>query len=143
MLERLSPSKGSKKSSKRIGRGFGSQGRQSGKGHKGQLSRSGKGVSRWFEGGQTPLKLRVPKRGFKNRFKKSFDIVNVLNLSVFDEGQTVSLNDLISRGLVSGKKGVKLLGKGGLEKRLTVQVNAVSKLAKEKIEKCGGKVEII
>ena len=143
MLEKLSPPKNSKKSSKRIGRGFGSQGRQSGRGHKGQRSRSGRSVSRWFEGGQTPLKLRVPKRGFKNRFKKSFDLVNILNLSVFDDGQTVSLNDWISKGLVSGKNEIKLLGKGELDKRLTVQVNAASKLAEEKIEKCGGKVEII
>ena len=143
MLEKLSPSKGSKKSSKRIGRGFGSKGRQSGKGHKGQRSRSGRSVSRWFEGGQTPLKLRAPKRGFKNRFKKSFDLVNVLNLSVFDDGQTVSLDDLVSKGLVSGKNDIKLLGKGELDKKLTVQVNAVSKLAHEKIEKSGGKVEII
>ena len=143
MLDKLTPSKGSKKSSKRIGRGFGSQGRQSGKGHKGQRSRSGRSVSRWFEGGQTPLKLRAPKRGFKNRFKRSFDIINVLNLSVFDDGQTVSTEDLISKGLVSGKKEIKLLGNGELEKKITVQVNAASKLAQEKIEKSGGKVEII
>ena len=143
MLEKLSPSKGSKKSSKRIGRGFGSTGRQSGKGHKGQRSRSGRSVSRWFEGGQTPLKLRVPKRGFKNRFKKTYDLVNIQKLSVFDDGQTVSIDDLISKGMVSGKNGVKLLGKGDIEKKLTVQVNAVSKLAQEKIEKSGGKVEII
>ena len=143
MLEKLSPTKGSKKSLKRIGRGFGSKGRQSGKGHKGQRSRSGRSVSRWFEGGQTPLKLRAPKRGFKNRFKKSYDLVNVLNLSVFKDGQTVSLNDFISVGLVSGKKEIKLLGRGELDKKLTVQVNAVSKMAQEKIEKSGGKIEII
>ncbi|MGI9535230.1 MAG: 50S ribosomal protein L15 [Thermodesulfobacteriota bacterium] len=143
MLEKLSPSQGSKKSSKRVGRGFGSKGRQSGKGHKGQRSRSGRSVSRWFEGGQTPLKLRVPKRGFINRFKKSFDLINVQNLSVFDDGQTVSIDDLVSKGLVNGKKDIKLLGKGDLDKKLTVQVNAVSKLAQEKIEKSGGKVEII
>ncbi|MGI9553895.1 MAG: 50S ribosomal protein L15 [Thermodesulfobacteriota bacterium] len=143
MLEKLSPSKGSKKSTKRIGRGFGSQGRQSGKGHKGQRSRSGRSVSRWFEGGQTPLKLRVPKRGFKNRFKKSFDLINVKNLSVFDDGQTVSKDDLVSKGLVSGKNDIKLLGNGDLDKKVTVQVNAASKLAQEKVEKSGGKVEII
>lgn len=143
MLEKLSPSKGSKKSSKRIGRGFGSKGRQSGKGHKGQRSRSGRSVAHWFEGGQTPLKLRAPKRGFTNMFKKSFDLINILNLSVFDDGQTVSINDFITKGLASGKKEIKLLGKGELGKQLTVQVNAVSKLAQEKIEKSGGKVEII
>ncbi len=143
MLERLSPSKGSKKSSKRVGRGFGSKGRQSGKGHKGQSSRSGRSVSRWFEGGQTPLKLRVPKRGFKNRFKRSFDVVNVMDLSVFEEDQKVSIESLVNKGLVSGKKEVKLLGDGQLDKKLTVQVNAASKPAKEKIEKCGGSIEII
>lgn len=143
MLEKLSPSKGSKKSSKRVGRGFGSKGKQSGKGHKGQRSRSGRSVSRWFEGGQTPLKLRVPKRGFKNRFKRSFDVVNVTGLSVFEEGQTVSPEVLADKGLVSGNREVKLLGDGELDKKLTVQVNAASKTAKEKIEKSGGKIEII
>lgn len=143
MLEKLSPSKGSTKSSKRVGRGFGSKGKQSGKGHKGQTSRSGRSVSRWFEGGQTPLKLRVPKRGFKNRFKRSFDVVNVTSLSVFEEGQTVSLEVLVDKGLVSGKREVKLLGDGELDKKLNVQVNAASKTAKEKIEKSGGKIEII
>ncbi len=143
MLEKLSPSKGSKKSSKRVGRGFGSKGKQSGKGHKGQTSRSGRSVSRWFEGGQTPLKLRVPKRGFKNRFKRSFDVVNITSLSVFEEGQTVSPEVLAEKGLVSGNREVKLLGDGQLDKKLTVQVNAASKTAKDKIEKSGGKIEII
>ena len=143
MLEKLSPKKGSTKTSKRVGRGHGSQGKTSGKGHKGQRSRSGRSVSRWFEGGQTPLKLRVPKRGFKNHFRKIYDIIKIEDLSKFDDGQTISIENLISSGLVSGKNKIKLLGNGDLDRKLVVHVNAATKSAIEKVEKSGGKIEIL
>jgi len=143
MLEKLSPKSGSTKTSKRVGRGHGSQGKTSGRGHKGQGSRSGRSVSRWFEGGQTPLKLRVPKRGFTNLFKKLYDIVNIKDLSKFKDGQTISVEDLVSSGLVTGKQKIKLLGNGDLDKKLVVHVNAATKSAIEKVEKSGGKIEIL
>ena len=143
MLEKLSPKKGSTKTSKRVGRGHGSQGKTSGKGHKGQRSRSGRSVSRWFEGGQTPLKLRAPKRGFTNHFRKLYDIINIKDLSKFDDGQTISVEDLVSSGLVSGKNKIKLLGNGDLDRKLVLHVNAATKSAIEKVEKSGGKIEIL
>ncbi len=143
MLEKLSPKSGSTKSSKRVGRGHGSQGKTCGKGHKGQRSRSGGGVSRWFEGGQTPLKLRAPKRGFTSLFKKVYDVVNIKDLAKFEDGQTISIEDLASNGLVSGKQKVKILGNGDLDRKLVLHVNAATKSAIEKVEKSGGKIEII
>ena len=143
MLEKLSPKKGSTKTSKRVGRGHGSQGKTSGKGHKGQRSRSGRSVSRWFEGGQTPLKLRAPKRGFTNHFRNLYDIINIKDLSKFDDGQTISVEDLVSSGLVSGKNKIKLLGNGDLDRKLVLHVNAATKSAIEKVEKSGGKIEIL
>jgi len=143
MLEKLSPKEGSTKNSKRVGRGHGSQGKTCGKGHKGQRARSGRSVSRWFEGGQTPLKLRAPKRGFTSLFKKVFDTINIKDLSKFEDGQTISIEDLRSSGLVSGKQKVKLLGNGDLDKKLVVHVNAATKSAFEKMEKSGGKIEIL
>lgn len=143
MINQLSPSLRSTKKAKRVGRGPGCHGKTSGSGHKGQRSRSGRSVSRWFEGGQTPLKLRSPKRGFKNPFKKVFNIINVSDLSVFEDGQTIAPDDLAKRGLVDGKNKIKLLGDGDLKLKLTLQVHASSKIAIEKVEKSGGKVEII
>ena len=143
MLEKLSPKTGSTKTSKRVGRGHGSQGKTSGRGHKGQKSRSGSTISRWFEGGQTPLKLRVPKRGFTNHFRKLFDIINIKDLSKFEDGQTISLEELVSSGLVTGKHKIKLLGNGELDKKLVIHVNAATKTAIEKVEKSGGKIEIL
>ena len=143
MLEKLSPKSGSTKKSKRVGRGHGSQGKTCGKGHKGQRSRSGRSVSRWFEGGQTPLKLRAPKRGFTSLFNKVYDVINIKDLSKFVDGQTISIEDLVSGGLVSGKKKVKLLGNGDLDRKLVLHVNAATKSAIEKVEKSGGKIEII
>jgi len=143
MLEKLSPKSGSTKTSKRVGRGHGSQGKTSGKGHKGQKSRSGSTISRWFEGGQTPLKLRVPKRGFKNPFKKLFDTINIRDLSKFEDGQTISIEDLVSSGLVKGKHKIKILGNGDIDKKLVIHVNAATKSAIEKVEKSGGKIEIL
>lgn len=141
MLEKLSPIKGSKRSKKRLGRGPGCHGKTSGKGHKGQRARTGKSLSRWFEGGQTPLKLRTPKRGFKNLFKTSYELVNVGDLDSFQDEQTISVQELADAGLVRGKGPVKLLGKGEIEKKLDIKVHAFSKSAAEKIEKAGGKIE--
>lgn len=144
MLSNLSPQPGSKKEKKRIGRGTGSTGKTSGRGHKGQRSRSGGRVSPWFEGGQTALKLRSPKRGFTSRNKEVFDLVNVEDLNnKFKEGDVVSREELIGAGLIKGKNPVKILGNGEIEKVLTVKADAFSKSAVKKIEDKGGKADII
>lgn len=145
-LHELSPAAGSKKEVKRIGRGAGSgQGKTAGKGHKGQKARAGRGMRPGFEGGQMPLQRRVPKRGFVNIFGKEFSIVNVSALDQsFEDGAVVDIDALIEKGLV--KKvldGVKILGNGEISKKLTVQVNAYSEVAKQKIEAAGGKAEVI
>jgi large subunit ribosomal protein L15 len=145
-LHELSPVAGSKKEVKRIGRGAGSgQGKTAGKGHKGQKARAGRGMRPGFEGGQMPLQRRVPKRGFVNIFGKEFSIVNVSALDQsFEDGAVVDIDALIEKGLV--KKvldGVKILGNGEISKKLTVQVNAYSEAAKQKIEAAGGKAEVI
>ena len=145
-LHELSPAAGSKKEVKRIGRGAGSgQGKTAGKGHKGQKARAGRGMRPGFEGGQMPLQRRVPKRGFVNIFGKEFCIVNVSALDQsFEDGAVVDIDALIEKGLV--KKvldGVKILGNGEISKKLTVQVNAYSEAAKQKIEAAGGKAEVI
>lgn len=142
MLNNLKPTEGSKKKKKRIGRGPGSQGKTSGKGHKGQRSRSGASVHLWFEGGQTPLKLRAPKRGFVNIHRIEYDIVNVGKLDIFESGG-VTPEILKEKGLISGKSPVKILGSGELNKSLTIKANGFSATAKEKIEKQGGSIEII
>lgn len=143
MLNKLSPAKGSKKNKKRVGRGAGSQGKTSAKGQKGQLSRTGGTLPRWFEGGQTPLKRRIPKRGFKNPFKKYYEIININDLARFEGDGNITFDLLIQSGLVSGKNLVKLLGDGDVNSKINIQVNSSSKSAIEKIEKAGGKVEII
>ena len=145
-LHELSPAAGSKKEVKRIGRGAGSgQGKTAGKGHKGQKARAGRGMRPGFEGGQMPLQRRVPKRGFVNIFGKELSIVNVSALDqAFEDGAVVDIDALIAKGLV--KKvldGVKILGNGEISKKLTVQVNAYSQAAKQKIEAAGGKAEVI
>ena len=145
-LHELSPAAGSKKEVKRIGRGAGSgQGKTAGKGHKGQKARAGRGMRPGFEGGQMPLQRRVPKRGFVNIFGKEFSLVNVSALDQsFEDGAVVDIDALIEKGLV--KKvldGVKILGNGEISKKLTVQVNAYSEAAKQKIEAAGGKAEVI
>jgi len=142
MLNNLKPIEGSKKKKKRIGRGPGSQGKTSGKGHKGQRARSGRSVHLWFEGGQTPLKLRVPKRGFYSFNKIEYDIVNVGKLDVFDN-EDVTPETLKEKGLISGKSPVKILGNGELNKSLKIKANGFSASAKEKIEEQGGSIEII
>lgn len=144
-LEDLSPARKSKKSRKRRGRGFGSGlGKTSGKGHKGQNARSGGRVSPGFEGGQLPLHKRLPKRGFTNVFSKEWSIVNVKDLNRFEKDSEVTPEDLIDEGLIKKvNDGVKILGEGTLEKKLTVKANKFSNSAIKKIEEAGGKVEVI
>ena len=144
-LEALKPSAGSVKTSKRVGRGIGSgTGKTSGRGHKGQKARSGGSIRPGFEGGQMPLQRRLPKRGFTNIFRKVYAIVNVGDLNVFTDDQLVTLEELKAAGLV--KKvgaGVKLLGDGELERKLTIQVAKASAAAVEKVTAKGGKIEVI
>ena len=144
-LHELKPAAGSKKAPKRIGRGTGSGlGRNAGKGEKGQNARSGGGVRPGFEGGQMPLYRRLPKRGFTCRNSKEIIAINVCMLNVFEENTVVDIDALKSVGLVSNPRdGVKILGVGELDKKLTVKVNYYSKSAVEKIEKAGGKAEVI
>lgn len=143
MLNNLSPQPGSKKNKKRVGRGTGSTGKTSGKGHKGQRARSGGRVSAWFEGGQTPLKMRSPKRGFTSRKNDKFDVINVSDLNRFGEGGVITREELVGAGLVRGKNPVKVLGNGELERSLTVKADAFSKSAIAKIEEKGGKADTI
>lgn len=145
-LHELSPVEGSKKDSKRIGRGHGSgQGKTAGKGHKGQKARAGKGMRLGFEGGQMPLQRRVPKRGFNNIFAKTVVSVNLGTLnSKFEDGAVVDVKALTDAGIVKNSfDAVKILGNGTLDKKLTVKVSAFSESAKSKIEAAGGKAEVI
>ena len=144
-LENLQYTEGSRFVSKRIGRGQGSgNGKTAGKGHKGQKARSGGGVALGFEGGQTPLYKRIPKRGFTNYTRKEYAIVNVASLNVFEDGATVDFETLKAAGLLKKQlDGVKVLGCGELTKKLTVKANKFSATAKESIEKAGGIVEVI
>ena len=144
-LDELKPAEGSKSSRKRIGRGIGSgTGKTSGKGHKGQNARSGGGVRPGFEGGQMPLYRRLPKRGFNNIFAKEYVTVNVEVLDKFAEGSVVTPEALKEAGIISKTlDGVKFLGRGEVTKNLTVQAAKFTASAKEKIEKAGGKAEVI
>lgn len=144
-LHDMKPAEGARKSRKRIGRGIGSgTGKTSGKGHKGQNARSGGGVRLGFEGGQIPLFQRLPKRGFTNINRKEYAIVNLDVLNRFDEGTEVTPELLIETGIVSNEKsGIKILGNGTLEKKITVKAHKFSASAKEAIEKAGGQAEVI
>lgn len=144
-LNELQPAKGSKFSPKRVGRGIGSgTGKTSGKGHKGQNARSGGGVRPGFEGGQMPLYRRLPKRGFKNIFAKQYVTINVEDLEKLENGTEVTAQVLKDNGIISKTlDGVKVLGRGELTKKLNVKVAKFSESAKEKIEKAGGKAEVI
>ena len=145
-LHELSPAPGSTKEVKRIGRGHGSgNGKTAGKCHKGQKARSGGGIRLGFEGGQMPLQRRVPKRGFNNIFAKHYVVINVSDLEAnFDNGAVVDTEALVGLGIINDPKdGVKVLGNGELTKSLTVQVAKFSKSAVEKIEKAGGKAEVM
>ena len=144
-LQDLVCTKGSKKNSKRVGRGHGSGwGKTAGKGHKGQNARSGGGVRPGFEGGQMPLQRRIPKRGFNNIFAKKVIAINVGDLEKFGEGSVIDVNELINMGLVkSDFDKIKILGNGTLSKSLTVKAQMFSKSAVQKIEAAGGKAEVI
>lgn len=144
-LNDLFPAPGSRKERKRVGRGHGSgHGGRSGKGDKGQLSRSGGGKGPGFEGGQNPLQMRLPKLpGFKNRFRKEYVVVNVSRLEdLFDAGAVVDIDSLFERGVTHSKTApVKILGDGELTKALSVRVDKISASARAKIEAAGGTVE--
>ena len=145
MLNQLKPVEGARKERKRLGRGIGSgTGKTAGKGHKGQKARSGNQPRPGFEGGQIPFFQRIPKRGFNNVNRKEYTIVNLSDLNVFEDGETVTPEILLQRGVISKVlSGVKILAKGSLDKKLTVQAHKFSKVAKEAIEKNGGTVEVI
>lgn len=144
-LHELSPVEGSKKDAKRIGRGHGSGwGKTSGKGHKGQKARAGRGMRVGFEGGQMPLQRRIPKRGFNNIFAKEIVSINVGSLNRFEDGAVVDAAALVEADLVKNYfDGIKILGNGELKKNITVKVDAYSESAKAKIEAAGGKAEVI
>ena len=144
-IHELSPVPGSNRPSKRIGRGAGSgQGKTAGKGHKGQKARSGGSIRPGFEGGQMPLYRRLPKRGFNNIFAKHYVSINVEELNKFEDGAEVTNEALIEKGIIKKTlDGVKILGRGELTKKLNVKVAKYSESAKEKIEKAGGKAEVM
>ena len=144
-IHELTPAVDSNKASKRIGRGHGSgNGKTAGKGHKGQNARSGGGVRIGFEGGQMPLARRIPKRGFNNIFATKYAVVNVADLNKFKDGTVVDTELLVASGLVKKvEDGVKILGNGELTANLTVKAAKFSQSAIEKIEKAGGKAEVM
>ena len=145
-LHELEKNIGATQKRKIVGRGRGSGlGKTSGKGHKGQNARSGGGVRAVFEGGQTPLYRRLPKRGFNNaRFATVYAVINVSDLNRFENGTVVSPALLREVGLVKNQlDGIKVLGNGELTKKLTIQAHKFSKTAVEKIEKSGSKIEVM
>ncbi|MEA4890957.1 MAG: 50S ribosomal protein L15 [Peptococcaceae bacterium] len=145
-LSELKPAPGSRQSVKRLGRGVGSGlGKTSGKGHKGQKARSGGGKGPYFEGGQTPLQRRMPKRGFTNIFKKNYVALNLEALETrFEAGATVTPETLVEVGLVKNvRDGIRILGRGEITKALNVKAQGFSKTAEEKITAAGGTIEVI
>ena len=144
-LHELSPAPGSKKARTRVGRGLGSGlGKTSGRGHKGQGARAGGGKRPGFEGGQKPLYLRLPKRGFYNKFALTYTEVNVGSLNGFEAGEVVDLVSLVEAGIIKKvNDGLRILGNGELDKALTVKANGFTKAAVAKIEAAGGKVEVV
>ena len=138
-LHRLSPVPGSRRARKRVGRGPGSGlGKTAGRGHNGQKSRSGGTVPAWFEGGQMPLQRRIPKRGFKNRGRVEYAVVNVGALNRIDTDR-ITLNALVEAGVAGdGRKPVKVLGTGEAERAMHVEAHAFSASARRKIEAAGG-----
>ena len=144
-LHNLKAPEGATRAPKRKGRGTGTgNGTTAGRGMNGQNSRSGGGVRLGFEGGQMPLYRRIPKRGFTNIWKKEMIGVNVSALNIFEDGTTVTVDMMEEKGLANGiTHGVKILGNGTLEKKITVQAQKFSKAAIEKIEAAGGKAEVI
>ncbi len=145
-LHELRPHPGSTRDRKRVGRGISAgQGKTAGKGHKGQKTRSGdRTLPPFFEGGQTPFHLRIPKRGFVNPLRKCYTPVNVKTLEkLFKDGDEVTPEELVKRGLCAKGDLVKILGDGEITKKLTVKAHAFSRSAREKIEKAGGSCEVI
>ncbi len=146
MLDRLKPNPGSKHERKRLGRGPGStRGKTATHGVKGQGSRgTGHPVRQGFEGGQMPLNMRLPKKGFTNYFRKDVEIVNLAALAAFGAGETVDVAALAAKGLIRGKGAlVKVLGNGDAPKNLSVRVNRISAGARQKVEAAGGSVELV
>ena len=145
-LHTMKPNEGATFTRKRVGRGIGSGlGKTSGKGHKGQNARSGGGVRQGFEGGQLPLFRRLPKRGFSNAmFKTRYAVINLSDLNKFENDAVITPELLKEMGLIKNQlDGIKVLGNGKLEKKLTVKAHKFSSVAKEEIEKLGGKAEVI
>ena len=144
-LHDLRPAEGSTKSKKRVGRGTGSGlGTTAGRGANGQNSRSGGGVRPGFEGGQMPLFRRIPKRGFHNKFKKQWTVINIEILNEFEDGTEITPEVLLQTGVVNKLSyGLKILGDGELNKKLTVKANKFTQSAINKIEAAGGKAEVI
>ena len=144
-LHDLKPAVGATTAPKRLGRGTGSGlGKTSGKGHKGAKARSGGGKRPGFEGGQMPLTMRLPKRGFTNKWRKEYVAINVDRLNIFEDGQVVTPVELIEMGITKNiLDGIKIMGNGEITKKLTVKANKFTASAKEKIEAAGGKVEVI
>ena len=140
----LGPAYGATTKRKRVGRGIGSgTGKTAGKGHKGQKARTGGSIRRGFEGGQTPLYRRIPKRGFKNRFATEYAVINLSDLEKFDNDTVVDIDLLLKEGIVRKElDGLKVLGNGELTKKLTVVAKKFSKSAEEKIQAAGGKIEV-
>jgi large subunit ribosomal protein L15 len=146
MLDRLKPNPGSKRGRKRLGRGPGSgRGKTSTHGVKGQGKRgTGHPVRQGFEGGQMPLNMRLPKKGFTNHFRKDVEIVNLAALAAFGDGATVDLASLAEQGLIRGTGAlVKVLGNGDAPRNLSVKVNRISAGARQKVEAAGGSVELV
>ncbi|MBU5359909.1 MAG: 50S ribosomal protein L15 [Enterococcus sp.] len=144
-LHELQPAEGSRKVRNRVGRGTSSgNGKTSGRGQKGQKARSGGGVRLGFEGGQTPLFRRLPKRGFTNVNRKEYAVINLDVLNRFEDGAEVTPVALVEAGIVKNEKaGIKVLGNGSLDKKLTVKAAKFSKHAQETIEAAGGSIEVI
>ena len=140
----LSAPQGANKNDRRVGRGSSSgRGTTAGRGNKGQQSRSGGKTYVGFEGGQMPLYRRIPKRGFTNRWRTDYDVVNVEALNIFEDGTTVTLCMMIDAGLARSSANIKVLGNGELKKNLTVQANKFSNSALDKIAQAGGKAEVV
>ena len=144
-LQDLRPAKGSRRRTKRVGRGIGSgHGKTSCKGHKGQKARSGGTKGPGFEGGQMPLQRRLPKRGFKNRFQIVYAVVNLRDIAKLEGVDTVTPEALIEKGVVKNPKdGIKILGEGEISRPLTIKADAFSASAVAKISAAGGKAEVI
>jgi len=144
-LNNLENKSGSRHAKKRVGRGNASgNGTTAGRGTKGQRSRSGSKIKPYFEGGQMPLSRRVPKRGFSNNFKKTYSIINIEQLNRFNDEEVVTPEKLLEAGLVKKvMNGIKILSKGAINKKLTVKAHRFSQEAISKIEKAGGKVEVV